>query len=296
MRSWRTLLAVLGALLLPVPLLWMLGTALYGGAEPGPVAQGLRVVPMLSDSERSRLSTYQRTCRRGWCNPPLACLADARLMEFYCSDSKCLTDQQCPEGLTCQPGRALEQGTLIRICVPVGVRKEGEACLEIPPSQEEGCERGLRCAGWCGRPCKPDESGSCPGGFFCADEPQGPLCLPTCESQGCPEGQHCIRGTRQGVSFCSRVLGEDCQQTPCPEGQRCKVWKEEARPGLVWMGCTLRCGPKGGPPCPEGSFCYGDECRKVCNPKAPDSCPPYHECLDNGPSYPWGCRSKLPSP
>ena len=132
---------------------------------------------------------------------------------------------------------------------------------------EETCALGLRCnEGWCGRPCQPDESTSCPEGFFCREGVNGPSCLPTCGARGCPEGQQCI-ALGEGISVCAVVRGENCQKVPCPEDSLCSVWPPRYRESrlVLKMACSrLSCGD-GEPACPPGTSCT----RGVCQPRHP---------------------------
>jgi hypothetical protein len=181
------------------------------------------------------------------------------------------------------------KGPLVRACIPVGVRQEGQRCVSIPADQEEACSLGLICgANWCGRPCKRDVPASCPEGFFCADATPGPLCLPACEARGCPAGQECIRFSK-GVSVCAVVRGENCQQSGCPSGQTCDALDREDRPGEIWMDCATRCG-KGDASCPEGAFCQRTYCRTPCDPEGPNVCGQGYYCGRFGPDEPWVCR------
>jgi hypothetical protein len=284
---WRTRLVVLLGFLLPVPLVWLFHAAVTGGApQERPEA---RVAPMLSTEERRSLLSYQRDCRTSEdCEPPLGCFANPRVMATYCTDSRCLTDRHCPEGFFCQTMTTKGDGPLIRACALVGLRKEGEECLRMPPTPEAGCEQGLLCKGWCGRPCRLDEPASCPEGFFCREGREGASCLPSCEGRTCPEGQRCIQFD-EGVSVCAQIHGEDCQRAPCPEGQRCLVHSPVTHPGEVWMWCLISCGEEGAT-CPEGLICHSSFCRQPCDPSVPGTCGPYYRCARYAETQPWTCR------
>ncbi len=287
----RVLLVILGALLLPVPLVLVLMSGLF----PRPPVQamgGRPVSPVLTHEERRRLQTYHREClHKEDCEPPLGCLFDTRAGWFYCADSECETDAQCSEGFACQLLPTNESGPLVRYCIPPGVQKEGATCISVPTEPTNACEPGLLCGkGWCGRPCQLNDPRSCPEGFFCGDTIPGPACLPTCEGRTCPEGMRCIRDERRGASSCAVVYGEDCQQTPCPEGRKCSpVFGDE---GHVWMECFPQCN-KGLPPCPEGSVCEGRVCRKACDPKGPNLCEPGFTCQRRIPQQPWMCQPDM---
>jgi hypothetical protein len=286
---WRTPLAVLLGLLLPLPLVWvLLRTTPDAGGLGAPIP---RTIPMLPLEERRGLTTYERPCQsREDCEAPLECFLNTRSMERYCTDSTCMTDAHCPEGFVCRAMPLGREGPAIRLCTLEGTRQEGEACDALPRTPREGCERGLLCQGWCGRPCRRDEPTSCPVGFFCAEGPNGSSCLPSCEGRSCPEGQQCVSLGKRGVSVCARVHGEDCQRTSsCPDGQQCLVNHAPHRPGEVWMRCAARCGGDE-PPCPEGLVCHVFRCRQPCEPELPDACGPHHHCHRDADSEPWLCR------
>jgi hypothetical protein len=291
--TWRSLLAVLGGLLLPVPLVLILASGMF----PRPPIQkvGNRPVsPVLSYEERLRLQTYHRECHyKADCEPPLGCLLDQRHGWFYCADSQCESDGQCPEGFTCQPLPTREGGPLVRYCIPPGTLKEGGSCSSIPSNPSEGCEPGLLCGdGWCGRPCQLDSPSSCPEGFFCEDTVPGPACLPTCEGRTCPEGLRCIQDDLTKASACMKAYGLDCQHTPCPEGRECIAFFSSREPGHVLMECQPQCG-KDLPACPEGFICERRSCRRPCDPKGPNVCDPGYSCQKRTPQQPWMCQSDL---
>lgn len=79
----RTLLSVCAGVLLPLPLLLLLGPLLRpesGPAEPA----GERISPMLDSEQRERLLTYKRPCESGAeCDPPLACLYQNRYRHAF---------------------------------------------------------------------------------------------------------------------------------------------------------------------------------------------------------------------
>jgi hypothetical protein len=287
---WRTPLAVVLGLLLLLPLAWALHTALLGGLRPAPEA---KVIPMLSPGERQRLLTYERPCSgRKDCEPPLACFFNERAMWRYCTDSRCMTDQQCSEDMVCRTVETSRAGPHIRHCTLVGGRKEGEPCSDMSSSREAACERGLLCQGdRCGRPCRVEEPGSCPEGFFCREGLNGPSCLPTCEGRACPEGEACVQFD-EGVSVCARVHGQNCQQTPCPGEQKCSVQRSFDRPREAWGTCLIPCGADT-PSCPEGFVCRMSYCRKTCEPAVPGVCGPHYKCHRYSEKNPWTCTPDL---
>jgi hypothetical protein len=281
--------AVLGALL-PVPLLvLLLGVMhpIHGAQDP----KGPRVSPVLDIEERTRRVTYRRDCARNEdCDPPLACLLDTFRGRRYCTDRQCTADTQCLDGEVCRAIPTMGRELLVRFCVPLGVRAEGEMCVDLPDDRGAACAPGLVCGsyeGWCGRPCRPGDAASCPDGFFCADTVPRPVCLPTCEARGCPEGQLCIRHD-EGTSACATVLGPQCQQSPCPEGRECLVHAEPRRPGMAWMECVVECG-EGHPACPDGLVCDRWHCLPPCDPEKSSTCGEGYRCEQKVTHGPWVC-------
>lgn len=291
--TWRPLLAVLGGLLLPLPLVLILAGGLFPRPS-SPTVGGRPVSPVLSYEERLRLQTYHRECLyQADCEPPLGCLLDHRHGWFYCADSQCETDGQCPEGFTCQPQPTRDNGPLVGYCIPPGTQKEGSSCIPIPVEAHDACEPGLLCGGaWCGRPCQLDNPSSCPEGFFCEDTIPGPACLPSCEGRACPEGLRCIRDDLTKASVCVEVYGQDCQQTPCPEGRKCMALFGGRQAGRVLMECWPQCN-KGLPPCAEGFVCEGRSCRKLCEPHGPNVCDPGLSCQKRTPRQSWMCQTDM---
>src|SRR6185503_4599109 len=91
------------------------------------------------------------------CEPPQGCLYESRTGRTYCTTSQCATDAQCPEGQACQTLATEDSGPLVRFCVAIGVRQEGESCTKVPGDKEHACAPGLLCGGqdgWCSRPCR----------------------------------------------------------------------------------------------------------------------------------------------
>ena len=265
--KWRTIVGGCASLLLPLPLVLLLWGLLR--PEVPPEAPGRAPIsPMLDPEQRMRLMTYRRECRSGAeCEPPLGCLYESRYRQAYCTDSQCMTDAQCPDDHVCRPLATKENGLRVRICVPMGVRQEGESCDPAPQDKGHACAAGLVCGGhnnsWCGRPCRSGaQAAECPEGFFCADTNSESVCLPTCEKRGCPEGQRCVRFD-EGASTCAHVYGPNCQQSSCPEGRECWVLTQPPHPGKAWMQCLERCG-KGLPPAAPGrSATFGCACRNA---------------------------------
>jgi Cys-rich repeat protein len=289
--KWRTFISICAGLLLPLPLLLLLSLLLQPERKPVEPA-GQHISPMLDIEQRTRLMTYGRSCQSSAeCDPPLGCLYAFRYGRSYCTDSQCTTDAQCPEGQVCRKLATKEQGPLVRICIPVGVRQEGENCVEVPEDQRSACAPGLLCVGkngWCARPCHLGAPAQCPEGFFCADTTPEPACLPTCEKRGCPEGQQCLQ-FREGSSQCMQVYGDNCQQRPCPGGARCHMLPDPPYPGKAWLWCVELCG-KDSPPCSAGKVCDGWKCIPACDPQGPAVCGEGFRCRQQEPDSLFGCR------
>jgi hypothetical protein len=285
-------MGVLAALLLPLPMVLVLGIALQGSEQTGSPGRE-QVSPMLSHEERLSLKTYLRDCSKSEeCEPPLGCFNHWRLKKPHCSDSDCVTDMQCREGETCQTLPTEGNGPWIRVCIAQGVRREGEECDSFPRSQDEACGAGLFCrAGRCSRACSEHTPGTCPEGFFCATHPAGSVCLPTCEERVCPAGQQCVHfnlvGAQQ-VSACVVVHGENCKRVGCPEGQECVSTHGPRRPGDVWMNCRARC-DRPQAQCPEGLICSRAYCVQPCDPQEPQGCGPDQKCQQLSRGESWAC-------
>lgn len=276
--TWRALTTVLLGLLLTVPLVALFVSSSWPKPLASPELEQRNVAPMLSQEQRRQLSTWRQPCRRSDdCDSPLVCFADVNMRGLYCTDSDCVTDAQCRDDFVCGLVSTLN-GEVLKRCLLVGDRREGESCVRFSKKYAEACARGLLCDGWCGRPCEPEVPGSCPEGFFCPREggPEGPSCLPSCEARGCPPGQACIR-FGQGASVCSVVRGTNCQQLPCPEAQVCQTHTLPRRAGVVWMRCELPCS-NDGLSCPEGSVCRFQRCVRACGPDSPGTCGPGEKC------------------
>jgi hypothetical protein len=288
--SWRTFFSLCAGVLLPLPLMLVLGRLLRPDIGPEVLSER-RPSPMLSIDERSRLMTYGRPCEsNGECEPPLGCLYASRYRHSYCTDSQCEVDAQCPEGQVCRPLATEGQEPLVRLCIPIGVRQEGENCAPVPADQQSACAAGLLCVGkdgWCARPCHLSAPMECPEGFFCADTRPQSACLPDCEKRGCPSGQHCLQFD-EGSSQCAHVYGTHCQNSPCPEGQSCHVLPDPPHPGKAWLWCAERCGQDS--PCPTGKVCDGWKCIPACDPQNAFPCSEGFQCQQPWPDVPFACR------
>jgi hypothetical protein len=286
---WKEALGILATLLLALPLVMLVRSMMNVGPATE-LQSGRRISPVLNVEERTSRATYRRSCEQNSdCEVPLGCLVDGRVWRTYCTDSQCTTDAQCPEGLVCRGVATQGDGPLVRLCIPVGPRKEGEQCEHLPARQDAACGPGLLCGGtkgWCGRPCQLGKQESCPTGFFCADVAPEPLCLPTCEKTGCPQDEQCIQYT-EGASACARVYGRNCQQSTCAADEKCQILN--ATSGSVWMDCVHECSPER-PSCPEGEFCSLVACLRRCDPERVDECGKDFRCEQRQPQKAWLCR------
>jgi hypothetical protein len=264
--KWRAVIAMVLGLLLPLPLLWVMGLLPGNGLHPSSHQASANVVPRLSPGELSPLLTFGRSCQGDAdCDAPLACLQGQPMVEPICVASVCATDLDCNEGFSC---RAVQVGErVVRVCGALGTATEGKWCLKLPFLQRSACSPGLVCAASrCGRRCQLQDPQGCPTGFACSDvDVEGPVCLPNCEGLSCPEGQRCVR-LRKGGSQCARVHGRDCQHDEsCPTPQVCDLSLGSiGREGEAWMKCVLPC-DKQGPPCPDGMACFAKRCRQRCS-------------------------------
>jgi hypothetical protein len=285
----RVLLLMLSCIVLPLPLV---GLVFMTMPQPHPqVMLRTDLLPVLGLDARRTLPTYERSCTRDEdCDPPLGCLRIESELRSECTDSRCMEDKDCPEGFSCLAFKTRSGKAMVRRCSLIGERKEGELCEPLARSLRLGCERGLLCQeGWCGRPCRPDDSSSCPSGSFCSDGRDGsPACIPTCEGHSCPEGQKCTPD-QGGASFCMQVYGPDCRETPCGKDQVCRLMSPPQRPWEMRTECRRRCDSK--KPCPEGTVCLRYECRQACDPEASAPCGPGLICGQYKPSDPWYCMA-----
>ncbi len=289
--NWRTVVGACVAVLFPLPMVMLLVGVLRHGLPEQQVVNGHRVAPVLDSEVRSRLQSFHRDCQRDSdCEFPLGCLLDARAGANYCTDSQCLTDVQCQDGQACRLLTTFGKGPLVRRCVPLGVRGEGEKCVRIAKQLDNACGPGLVCseqALFCARPCSKEDTMSCPEGFFCADTVLEPLCLPTCEKTECLEGQSCIQFER-GASACAKVYGVNCQQAPCPDNQECQLESRTGRTTTVWMRCRQSC-REAPSSCPPGLICNGWSCHPPCDPDGPKTCADGYTCQKERPTRPWVC-------
>jgi hypothetical protein len=221
------------------------------------------------------------SCRvDGDCAPGEGCVANRQTRRFECMASECEEDVHCFPGSVCRPVTTGATGSVIRRCVPEGLRREGETCDSLPVSPSGSCREGLRCIRQvCSAPCRLEEPTSCPSGFACTDSLDGPGCLPDCQRLGCPEGQRCSR-VRDNHYQCLVDTQGDCQETPCPEGERCNMRMSRGR-AVFW--CAPVCNPLRADSCAEGQVCgmgsaTVSTCFRKCDPMDQDSCGPGWRC------------------
>lgn len=275
---YQTLAWVLLVGLLPLPLGWALWNALRPVPSP---RQG--TLPLLSRDQAIALPTFMRDCLRPQdCDAGLGCLEWAgKEGRGLCLSSECETDSQCGPEQYCRTLRTMGDGPSVRRCDErSGERVEGDLCAGELAMEPDRCVPGLLCnRGWCGRPCRLEESSNCPEGFFCQQGLDGPSCVPTCERRGCPEGRQCAREAG-GISVCARVRGNDCPDVSCPEGSRCTFTNRRLVAGRLSLRleCIFACG-EGLPACPPGQVCVADRCQRTCDPQQPTTCHREEQCV-----------------
>ncbi len=222
------------------------------------------------------------SCRTdGDCQPGQGCVANRETRRFECQASECEEDVHCFPGSVCRPVTTGATGnTVIRRCVPEGVRREGESCDTVPISPAGSCREGLRCVNQvCSVPCVPGEPSGCSSGFLCTDSLNGPGCFPDCQRLGCPEGQRCSRVQDEQYQCLVDSQG-DCRDTPCPEGERCNLRMSRGH-AVSW--CARVCNPLVSASCPEGQVCgvgspIVSTCFRKCDPMELRSCGPGWTC------------------
>lgn len=290
---WRPAAAAFAMLLLPLPLILAVGVGRFRSQEQ--VWQTEAAVPMLSLEERRALITHERPCQRtADCEPPLACL-DLDVGYSACMASECQTDLQCAEGFTCRALKSRDGALRVRTCVVRGSAEEGAPCSStFTFKQEAVCRPGLRCNGYCGRPCEPGTTDTCPEGTVCLNGREGPACMPTCDGRTCPERQQCV-ALKSGASVCARIWGENCQRQGCANGTSCSVSSLPGRPGEVEMECIRRCGTDQ-PSCPDGMLCEQRQCRRPCDAKTAQTCDSHETCAYFPDTRRWLCAVKLREP
>ncbi|MFL5348577.1 MAG: hypothetical protein ACJ8AT_27595 [Hyalangium sp.] len=226
------------------------------------------------------------------CPAGSGCVANRETRRFECQASECEEDAHCFPGLVCRPVTTGATGPVIRRCVPVGTRREGEPCDGLFISQTGACEEGLTChRGVCSRPCRLGDAASCPQGSACEEGLNGPACFPDCHTTGCPEGQQCKRLSDTEYQCLSEVRGQ-CPEKPCGAGERCNLRLSQGR-GVFW--CAALCDPLRADACPAGQICGTGSatvstCYRRCEPTAPESCGEGWQCTTvTEDMTQWGC-------
>jgi hypothetical protein len=289
--KWRAILGVTVGLMLPLAFIFdHCGAWLKEYQTQIMTPQDTKSVPILEPDQRRALLTYGRSCEsQKDCDPPLACLRFSPTGESVCIDSSCRTDLQCKQGFTCRTRKAPGDGALVRRCILIGNRKEGQPCFDSTRDLEEACERELLCgSGYCGRPCQLDVPSSCPAGFVCRGGPDAPSCRPFCKGGDCPAGQECV-GVGTDEASCMIVHGENCQRHPCSQGQQCNIsYSPGSEAWTAEMECLTPCDEKH--PCSEDSVCFMDGCRRRCGPGQEDVCGPRQRCAQYPFDHLWICK------
>lgn len=277
---WHVVGVLLLGLLLPLPLLWVMGLLPSVGSRPPAHLDSVTIVPRLSPEQLSGLPTWRRSCSVDEdCDAALVCLRGQPMIEPACVASVCSTDMDCNEGFACRP---VQVGTrVVHVCGAMGTATEGQWCLKLPRLQRSACLPGLICAAnRCGRRCQVDGAQGCPLGFSCKNlDVDGGVCSPDCEKFPCSAGTQCVRLVK-GHSVCARVQGRDCQNgEACTAPQVCTVSLGGARETPdARMQCLLPCEPQG-PPCPQGEVCLVSRCRQRCTgSEDPSPCAPTEMC------------------
>jgi len=221
------------------------------------------------------------SCRvDGDCPPAHGCVANRETRRFECQASECEQDAHCFPGSVCRPVNTGATGTVIRRCVPEGMRQEGESCDTVPVSAAGSCREGLRCVNQvCSTPCRLEEPSSCPEGLVCTDSLNGPGCFPDCQRLGCPEGQRCTRVRDERYQCLAESQG-DCRDNPCPEGERCNLRMSRGR-AVFW--CAKLCDSLRPDSCPGDQVCgvgspTVSTCFRKCDPMRADACGPGWAC------------------
>lgn len=220
------------------------------------------------------------------------CVANRETRRFECLDSECEGDAHCFPGLVCRRVSRWGSSAVIRRCVPVGTRREGETCDTQFVSAAGACQEGLLChQGRCSLPCQLGEAASCPRGHNCEESDEGAACFPDCRALGCPGGQQCKALGDQEYQCLEEVHGE-CPETPCAQGERCNMRVSRGR-GVFW--CARLCDPLRADSCAANEICgigggAPPTCYSRCDPMDPDSCGEGSACTTSAEDMSrWGC-------
>jgi hypothetical protein len=273
----KTLIATILVLILPLPLILVIGRASWPR-----LPQGQNVLPLLPSDQARALPSFESPCLRAEdCEPPLGCLEAGALGRGVCLNTACETDSQCGPEKYCRTFPTMNGDAALRRCDRRGgERPEGDACVAVYTFAEDRCADGLLCnRGWCGRPCTLGEASSCPEGFFCQQGLNGPSCVPTCEARGCPTGLQCARESG-GISVCAQLRGSECSEGSCPAGSSCTFTNlSSVDAGIALrLECGAPCG-EGLPACSSGRVCVASRCLRTCAPHGPDTCYPEERCV-----------------
>jgi hypothetical protein len=221
------------------------------------------------------------SCRLdGDCPPGHGCVANRETRRFECQASECEQDAHCFPGSVCRAVNTGATGSVIRRCVPEGVRREGESCDAVPVSAAGSCREGLRCVNQvCSTPCRLEEPSGCPAGLVCTDSLNGPGCFPDCQRLGCPDGQRCTRVRDERYQCLAESQG-DCRDNPCPDGERCNLRMSRGR-AVFW--CAKLCDSFRPESCPGDQVCgmggpTVSTCFRKCDPMQADACGPGWAC------------------
>lgn len=232
------------------------------------------------------------------CPAGTGCVANRETRRFECMPSECEEDAHCFPGLVCRRVSRWGAGAVIRRCVPVGPRDEGQTCDTQFVSVAGACREGLLChRGLCSRPCRPEDTASCPGGFACEEDEDGAACFPDCRVVGCSGGQQCKR-LNNGASECLTEVRGDCPETTCGPGERCNMRLARGH-GVFW--CARVCDPLRADSCPADQLCgigggTVSTCYPRCDPMDPDSCGEGSKCTTISEDLSqWGCRPTGPA-
>jgi hypothetical protein len=217
------------------------------------------------------------------------CIANRETRRFECMESECEEDVHCFPGFVCRQASRGDTGSIIRRCLPVGQRREGEPCDIRFVSAAGACQEGLIChRGVCSAPCRLEDPASCPEGYACEEGSNGVACFLDCRVRGCPGGQRC-KSLGEGDFECLEQVNGECPERPCAEGERCNMRVSRSR-GVFW--CSRLCDPLRADSCPADHLCGGvvGTCYRRCDPMDLDSCGEGWHCSTiSDDMTQWGC-------
>jgi hypothetical protein len=226
------------------------------------------------------------------CPAGRGCVANRETRRFECLESECEEDVHCFPGFVCRRAAGGGTGPIIRRCIPVGERREGEPCDTLFVSTAGACQEGLIChRGVCSIPCRLGDAASCPQDYVCEEGSNGVACFPDCRVRGCPGGQRYKRLNGEDFECLEQVQGE-CPEKPCAEGERCNMRVSRGR-GVFW--CARLCNPLLPDSCPADQICgvgggSASTCFRRCDPMDLDSCGEAAQCATVSEDMTqWGC-------